>query len=237
MIFSSESIVLYKDKLSNWVYGMLKGQEHSIDPNLPHNHKVIFSTKFLDLCMSPGQWVYARRPNVNKDCVVCIIPTTAKKMAGGETVEHIIFLETKRPPLEGKYPGCIEFPAGLIGDEFDLENESFLQAAKRELYEETGYESNELILCSENAVSSPGMTDESSGFVVARFAEKTCDNCGIDAKEQEVIREIYEIPVDQAYAWLRRKEKDGFAVSCQLYAGLGLFMNILISQKDLTFSR
>ena len=53
----------------------------------------------------------------------------------------------------------LELPAGLAGDEAGKEDESILEAAKRELLEETGYQAKSMIKVTQCPVS-PGLSNE-----------------------------------------------------------------------------
>ena len=98
--------------------------------------ETLYSTKFLNLVASKrkgkADWVYAHRPNAKN--VVIIVPVIHKTDA-----DYTMFLTTKRPPLIEEYGDvtCLEFPAGLVGDENT--NETTEEALKKELLEETGY--------------------------------------------------------------------------------------------------
>jgi len=79
---------------------------------------------------------------VNARAVVVIVPLTAER--------RLLFVEQYRAPVGRK---VIEFPAGLVGDEPGREQEDLIEAARRELLEETGYRAATLNLISTSATS------------------------------------------------------------------------------------
>ena len=110
--------------------------------------------------------------------MVVIVPVVEK-----EDGEYILFLITKRPPLisEKRAQYCLEMPAGLVGD--INTNEDILSALKRELKEESGYETEDIKIVSRNISSSAGMTSETSTVAIAkidsgRYFDPPCDDDG-----------------------------------------------------------
>jgi ADP-ribose pyrophosphatase len=75
-----------------------------------------------------GKWEYVSRSRGIKAAVILAVEDG-----------HVLLVEQYRVPL-GR--NCIELPAGLIGDE--TEGEDPLEAAGRELEEETGYRAAKL---------------------------------------------------------------------------------------------
>ncbi|MEQ9380064.1 MAG: NUDIX hydrolase, partial [Pirellulales bacterium] len=73
-----------------------------------------------------GGWEYASRNTLKPAVGIVAVTDTGR----------VILVEQHRPPV-GR--SVIELPAGLSGDIAGSENEALLEAAKRELLEETGY--------------------------------------------------------------------------------------------------
>ena len=84
--------------------------------------EIMWQGKFVT-AKRKGKWEYVSRARGIKAAVILAVEDG-----------HVLLVEQYRVPL-GK--SCIELPAGLIGD--DTEGEDPLEAAGRELEEETGY--------------------------------------------------------------------------------------------------
>lgn len=181
--------------------------------------EVLMETKFLQLKQAPAPnnhpWYYAHRQNVKG--VVMIIPVIE---------DEIILLETRRPPIyaEGKAQTCIELPAGLVGD-ID-KNETFIEAAKKELLEETGYIADEIIFCAENCASSPGTTSETFTMAIAKIKDKTLHSEHLTT-DGGIIVTRHNIKISEVRNWLKEQEKQGKSVTVQTYAGLFLLLEYL----------
>src|SRR6476660_4648772 len=104
-----------------------------------------YDGKYLQV-LKRGKWEYVSRKKITG--IVGIIPVTDDG--------KLILIEQFRMPV-GKT--VIELPAGLAGDVEGEENEPLVNAARRELLEETGYEAKEMI---EVAAGTPsaGLCDE-----------------------------------------------------------------------------
>ena len=105
-----------------------------------------------------GRWEYVSRARDIRAAVILAL----------DGPDHVILVEQYRVPL-GR--NCLELPAGLIGDEDVGEGEDDLDAAGRELIEETGYRADRLENLG-NFYSSPGMVSESFTMVRATGLKK-----------------------------------------------------------------
>ena len=95
----------------------------------------------------------------------------------GEKKDQVVLIRQYRYPLGGY---CYEFPAGLVED-----GEDMLEAAIREMYEETGltFTPMEAGTYSRPFFTTIGMTDESCGTVYG-YCSGTPTNCNQEASEE-----------------------------------------------------
>ena len=175
--------------------------------------KIIHETKFLQLKEAPSPsnhpWYYAHRNNISG--VVVIVPIIKDT--------YTVFIETRRPPIyaEGIAETCIEFPAGLVGD--IEKEESLLDAARKELLEETGYSAQSVELVAQKSCSSPGCTSEIFSIAIAQVSDETPtpENMTSDGG---VIIARHKVLLTDARNWLAEQERLGKSVSAQTYAGM-----------------
>lgn len=176
----------------------------------PSNAPIVWEGKFLRVRVS-GHWEYAERPNSPAGIVIVAVTDEDK----------ILLTEQYRIPLQ---KNVIELPAGLAGDEH-YGGEEFINAARRELLEETGYEADEW----EQAMGGPtsaGLSNEMVVFFRAKKLRKTASGGGTgDEKIQ-----THEAPLHSIEKWLHEKEKQGIAVDPRIYAGL--YIVLRQRQKD-----
>ena len=123
----------------------------------------------------------------------------------------VVLVEQYRVPL-GK--SCIELPAGLIGD--DSEGEDHLEAARRELVEETGYEAAEWTDLGEY-FSSPGMVSESFTLLRARGLTKVGDGGGVS--DEDIV--VHRVPLAGIGDAIERFREEGLAIDVKLLMLLG----------------
>ncbi|PHR91895.1 MAG: DNA mismatch repair protein MutT [Blastopirellula sp.] len=133
-----------------------------------------------------GNWEYVQR-NTNKPAVGIVAITDENK---------VVLVEQFRPPVNSR---VIEIPAGLSGDIPGAEDEALIEAAKRELIEETGYTAKHWQNLG-GGFSSPGMTDETIELFLAEGLEKQHAGGG-DASEDIT---IHEVPIKSVFQWLQK---------------------------------
>ena len=163
--------------------------------------EVLYSTKFLDFVASKREdkpdWVYAHRPNA-KD-VVIIVPLIHRK-DGEESGE--------------KY--CIEFPAGLVGDED--KDETVDLALKKELLEETGYEAQTFRVMVKNMVSSGGLSSEKSTLAIGEIYD--LEKKAVPVDDGGVIIDRIEVPLDEIDKFLDEMQLKNCFICAQTLAGV-----------------
>ena len=149
-----------------------------------------------------GRWEYAERTNPGGG--VMIIAVTPE--------ERILFVEQYRPAIECM---TIEMPAGLVGDVASSADESAVDAAHRELVEETGYRAGRIDFLMAGPTSA-GMSNEILAFVHARDLVRVEQGGGDET--EEII--VHEVPRREAAAWLIEKINAGYSIDPKMFAGL-----------------
>lgn len=149
-----------------------------------------------------GRWEYAERTNPGGGVMIIAVTPDDK----------LLFVEQFRPAIE-----CltIEMPAGLVGDVADNVDENAIDAAHRELIEETGYAAASIDFIMAGPTSA-GMSNEILAFVRARDLTRV-DQGGGDETEEIT---VHEVPRAEAAQWLVRKMADGYSVDPKMFAGL-----------------
>jgi ADP-ribose pyrophosphatase len=160
--------------------------------------KTLWAGRHLSV-LARGNWEYASR-NTRRPAVGIIAVTDDEK---------VLLVEQRRPPVNRN---VIELPAGLAGDITGAEQELLLEAAQRELLEETGYTASRWSELT-SGYSSPGLTDESIVLFLAEGLTKTAAGGG---DESEAIT-IHEIPMNRVIPWLK---ENGHSTDLKLLAGL-----------------
>lgn len=151
-----------------------------------------------------GRWEYVERPHT-KGAVAIIAVTDAKEL---------ILVEQHRVPL-GKR--CIELPAGLAGDLADAADETFTQAAGRELLEETGYRAAQLTHLY-TVATSPGLTSETIDLY--RAAGLTQEHEGGGDEHEDIV--VHAVPINHAAGWLEAQVQAGKVVDVKVYLAVEL---------------
>ena len=146
-----------------------------------------------------GQWEFATR-NVTQRGVGIVAITEDRR---------IVLVEQYRPPIGQT---VVELPAGLAGDIPGAEHEELVEAARRELLEETGYVASRWTEIG-SGYSSPGLTDESIVLFLAEGLERVGQGGG-DGSEAIT---VHEVAVDDIPQWLEASESPA---DLKLLAGL-----------------
>ena len=161
--------------------------------------EIVWQGKFVT-AKRKGKWEYVSRSRGIKAAVILAVEDG-----------HVLLVEQFRVPL-GR--NCVELPAGLIGDE--TEGEDPLEAAGRELEEETGYRATKLESLGEY-YSSPGMVSVSFTLVRASGLTKVGDGGGTDGENITVHR----VALSELKQFLETKRAENIGVDVRLLLLLG----------------
>jgi len=148
-----------------------------------------------------GHWESCERTHGQGMAVIVIAVTPT---------DEVLFVEQYRIPLGAR---TIEMPAGLVGD--DREEDSLVDAARRELIEETGWAPGRVDVLLTGPTSS-GMSNERIAFARARDLVRVGEGGGVDGEDITV----HAVPRAEAPAWLMRKQVEGYELDLKLWAGL-----------------
>ena len=169
---------------------------------------VLHEGKFLRL-IRRGRWETTER--VAGIDVATICPLT--------TDHQVVFVEQYRAPHQAR---CIEWPAGLVGDHGQPEDT--VEAARRELLEETGFQDDVMIRIGPLAISC-GLTNEAPHFFLALGCTQVEEGGGVDSEDITVHIVLFE----EALPWLFAQRAAGKVVSANTIAGLYLLQQHLLT--------
>lgn len=161
--------------------------------------------RFLELRKRNG-WEYVARKGVDE--VVVVVAVTADDKA--------VLIEQYREPVRAR---VIEWAAGIVGDEPEFEEEHLLEAANRELEEETGCRARRLSMIG-HGPSSGGMSSEIITFLQAEDLVRVGEGGGVGNEDIKV----HLVPLDEVDAWLSARTGEGFLVDPKVYTGLYLLL-------------
>ncbi len=163
-------------------------------PAMDEAEKIVWQGKYVT-AKKRGTWEYVGRPGNMRAAVILAVEDG-----------HVLLVEQFRVPL-GKM--CIELPAGLVGD--DMEGEDPLDAAARELEEETGWHAQMLENMGE-FYSSPGMVSESFTLVRASGLTQVGPGGGVDSENITPHR----VALADLPGFLAQKRADGCGVDVRV---------------------
>lgn len=143
-----------------------------------------------------GRWEYVSRVRGIRAAVILAVEDG-----------HVLLVEQFREPL-GKV--CLELPAGLVGDQDDPD-EQVLDAAGRELEEETGWMAESLESLGE-FYSSPGMVSESFTLVRATGLRQTGVGGGTDGEDITV----YRVPLAELSVFVEERRNAGVGIDVRI---------------------
>jgi ADP-ribose pyrophosphatase len=163
--------------------------------------RILFKGNFLDLIDESG-WEYVDRPASMG--VVSII---------GIFEERLLLVEQFR---HSQQSFVISLPGGLVDRARTAEaQETTIEAARREIREETGFEAGAIEELA-SGPPSPGMTSESVTFFLASELSKLS---GQSLDDDENIT-VHTIPLLEVPTWLQEKELAGAKVDLKVFVGL-----------------
>ena len=166
---------------------------------------IVYKGKFIQV-VNNNSWEYVSRVNSQYAVSICALTPN----------NEIILVEQFRVPIQ---KNVIENPAGLVGDQKDPE--SALATAKRELMEETGYESDDWKELYKTC-SSPGLTDEKSTKFLALKCKKVAEGGGVVGEEDIT---VHRVPLKSLITWVERKRSEGLMVDAGLFSALYIYQN------------
>lgn len=161
----------------------------------------LYTGRFLAL-VKRGHWEYANRTNATGAAIIVAVTNEQK----------LLLVEQYRIPVHAR---TIELPAGIIGDEPESSREDHVDAARRELEEETGYRAEGMDALTHGPASG-GLTSEVVTLFLATRLRRVGAGGGIS---QENIT-VHEVPVSDVDNWLEEKAKAGLLIDPKIYAGL-----------------
>ncbi len=149
-----------------------------------------------------GRWEYVSRTRGIRAAVI---------LAHDE--DDVLLVEQFRVPL-GRH--CLELPAGLVGDGDGADGEHALDAARRELEEETGYRAEYWEDLGE-FYSSPGMVSESFTLLRATGLTKVSDGGGTHGENITV----HKVPIASIRETIAEHRAKGSAIDVRLLMLIG----------------
>ena len=168
--------------------------------NTSDPRRVLAQGKYLRLVAQSG-WEWVERTNASGAAVIAAVTDDA----------CLVLVEQYRIPMQCR---VLDLPAGLVGDDPGAASEPMIDAARRELYEETGFEGDDWQFAV-SGPASPGLATEVYSLFVVRGVKKTGPGGG-DARENI---EVHVMPLAELDAWLAAKRQNGVMIDPKIYLG------------------
>ncbi len=149
-----------------------------------------------------GRWEYVGRTRGIRAAAIIAIDED------DDGTRHVILIAQYRVPL-GRF--CLEIPAGLVGDDDGSEDEPAIEAAARELEEETGYAADRMEVLGE-FYSSPGMVSECFTLLRATGLTKIAEGGGVS--EENIV--IHRVALDDLGEFVADWRSEGHAVDVRI---------------------
>ncbi|MEA2698102.1 MAG: ADP-ribose pyrophosphatase [Myxococcales bacterium] len=183
---------------------MSTDDEHIAERNAERiAERILGQGKYLML-VERGGWEFVHRFSCTG--VVIIVAITDDN--------RLVLVEQFRPAVGRR---VLELPAGLVGDTATWRDEALVDAAHRELIEETGWQATTMTRLAESPTA-VGFSSERLTFFAASGLIKVGPGGG-DETEDIVVHEVDrgELP-----SFVARKEQEGLLVDYKIFAGLYL---------------
>lgn len=169
------------------------------DADLPE--QTVWEGRFIT-AKTRGRWEYVGRSRGIRAAAIITIDEDP------DGTRHVVLVSQYRVPL-GRF--CLEIPAGLVGDDDGSEGEPAIEAAARELEEETGYHADNLEVIGE-FYSSPGMVTEMFTLLKATGLTKVSEGGGLPGENITVHR----VPLDGLADFVAQWRADGHGVDVRV---------------------
>lgn len=159
---------------------------------------IIFEGTIFDVIVKKGRTFTKRKACTG---IVKVVPYKDGK---------IILIGQSRIPVGGK---TIEFPAGMAGDNSSNRDETLMEAAKRELLEEAGYVSEDVVKLHQGPISA-----ETSADIITTFAAFNIEK----KQEGQDNIEVFEVELEKAHEFLYDMGLKGYLVDDKVYSAIYL---------------
>lgn len=164
--------------------------------------KTEWQGKYLRIRRHDCGWEFVERANSCGGVILIAITADGK----------LLITQQYRVPM-----GCdvLELPAGLAGDIPGSEEEPLVEAARRELWEETGYHAEQIVRVAAGPTS-PGLTNEHNTMFLATGLKRVGEGGGDESEDIT----LHEVPMEELPSWLAAQAAAGIPADPKIFAGL-----------------